>query len=1230
MTPAAAPSEPLGTSDPAAKDGSSLLRNPTPSTAEVIADATDALDPQLAADESPTIISRNRQQPAPTDPTANNALFGRRLAHFELIAPVGVGGMAAVLRARDTLLDRSVALKILPPEMANNVENVRRFQQEARAAAKLDHENIARVFYCGEDQRLHFIAFEFVEGENLRTVLEKRGRLPVGEAVNYTLQIAHGLAHAASRGVVHRDIKPSNIIVTPEGKAKLVDMGLARSLAPHGNEALTQSGVTLGTFDYISPEQALEPRDADVRSDIYSLGCTFYHMLTGQPPVPEGTAAKKLHHHEKVHPTDPRVLNPEVPNEVAAVLHRMMAKDPKERYQKPEELELHLLHIARDLGVADVPDYLMYTNAPLPSPPRAMPLWLSGLAAVGLIGLLILLEQAPPDDDLANRAPTVSTKDEPPPTASAAPSPPATVPTATRPTEEKKTPPASPTVLARSAGSARDLAAALQSIPAGAAANIDITGDIDLNDLLVLNGPDADSPRAPSLTVQDRKVTMRGTASQRPRLRLTYNAATGDGLAWAALTIRGGDVELRDLRLEVDATAADILMSALAVRDGAKVKLTDCEFVQIQVPMRGLGRLSSIEVDRSAEAPPSRVEASGCHFSGGQDAIGVTGPVELVQLKNCSFGRHAALVHLRGASRPQDSKIMLDHCSAHLGGPAIRLDQGSSAQLIVSHSLFARPNGIAEPEAPPMSVVWQLGKAPVTTDYPPIDFAGRHNVYHQLDGFWYRSAAADERPEPVADFLQARQGDVARARDTESIASLSPPWRDAIALAKLDDVSTTDPRRAFAINVDLPDLRLADAMAPVVGVVKACWGQPYDLPLKPLTRPSEAVARIKVVDPDASATGNGIFRFLSQAVAEAQPGDTILIKQPRGKTPLVIEPIRLERSTSDLTIKPYDNQRVTLTLGDTADQRPALFHVHDGLLRLEGLELQLRPRPGFLAQAVVQLAGVGHCTLKDCSVTLDVDGRDIPLAAVAFADPARVMKMGPVPPRPLPEIRFEGCLVRGTGSLLMVGAGQAFDLRAHNVLAVLAGSLLDLTAKDDDAPLPPATQINLSKVTACLTEHLLVLHSNDDKKLMRGMSAVHVSVGECLTVSPGSQSKSLIHLTGLDGLPEEKLKQLLVWSGRANIYSGFMPMLDQQPRDDGMALSLNRVSWEAFAQSETAPRYDKMTFAARPERSAYLRAVPSQFRVTSEPSLTTGAEIEALVKQFAALESEEKKDELTP
>src|SRR5262249_2738983 len=150
-------------------------------------------------------------------------------------------------------------------------------------------------------------------------------------------------------------------------RAKLVDMGLARTLGPQKDPALTQSGVTLGTFDYVSPEQALEPRDADVRSDIYSLGCTLYHMLTGRPPVPDGTAAKKLHHHQHIPPPDPRELAPDIPDEIALILDRMMAKDPRARYQNAGELVQHLLTAAKHLQVgAEVPEGVLFLEAPLP------------------------------------------------------------------------------------------------------------------------------------------------------------------------------------------------------------------------------------------------------------------------------------------------------------------------------------------------------------------------------------------------------------------------------------------------------------------------------------------------------------------------------------------------------------------------------------------------------------------------------------------------------------------------------------------------------------------------------------------------------------------------------------------------------------------------------------------------------------------------------------------------
>jgi len=232
-----------------------------------------------------------------------------------------------------------VAMKLLPRILAGKEEDVQRFEREAKVAGQVEGENVTGVHYYGQDQGLHFIAYEYIEGINLREMLEQKGgKLEVKDAINYMTQAARGLAHSASRGITHRDIKPSNLVITPQGRVKLVDLGLARNSSADDTDGLTQSGATLGTFDYLSPEQAIDPRLSDVRSDIYSLGCTFYHALTGMPPVPEGTAARKLHSHQTELPRDPRELNPAIPVNLVDVLSKMMAKRPEDRFQNADEL----------------------------------------------------------------------------------------------------------------------------------------------------------------------------------------------------------------------------------------------------------------------------------------------------------------------------------------------------------------------------------------------------------------------------------------------------------------------------------------------------------------------------------------------------------------------------------------------------------------------------------------------------------------------------------------------------------------------------------------------------------------------------------------------------------------------------------------------------------------------------------------------------------------------------
>lgn len=296
---------------------------------------------------------RQRLFPASGNPGGDEA--GIRLAHFETISRLGAGGMGAVFKATDLELARDVALKILHPSSSQDPSLIARFRNEARACAQLNHDNIARVFYAGAQDGLYFIAYEFASGSTIRDLIIERGRLSVEDTVNYAIQVTLALNHIASAGIVHRDIKPSNIMLTSSGRVKVVDLGLARRDTTDSIGDITVAGTTLGTFDYISPEQARDPRNADIRSDIYSLGCTMYHMLTGQPPYPEGTALQKLLDHQGKTPPDPCAINPGVPAELSAIMRKMMSNNPNHRYGVPGLLLNDLIQMATVLGLRSIP-----------------------------------------------------------------------------------------------------------------------------------------------------------------------------------------------------------------------------------------------------------------------------------------------------------------------------------------------------------------------------------------------------------------------------------------------------------------------------------------------------------------------------------------------------------------------------------------------------------------------------------------------------------------------------------------------------------------------------------------------------------------------------------------------------------------------------------------------------------------------------------------------------------
>ena len=341
-----------------------------------------AMNPELP-DEVPTV-------PHVPQGTDLQSLVGSSLDHYQIESLVGQGGMGAVFRATDQRLDRLVAVKVVPI-LHRKADAMRRFRIEAQSAAKLDHPNIARVYNVGETPQWNYIVFEFIEGINLRQLILEQGPLSVDDATYFTCQVAEALQHASERGVVHRDIKPSNILLATDGKAKIVDMGLARTTALDRSQGdQTASGTTLGTFDYISPEQAHDPREADVRSDIYSLGCTLYFLLTGQPPFPDGTALQKLLMHGTKMPEDPRLFRDDLSDPLIAILKKMMAKKPRDRYQSPEDLASDLRMLAKLDNLAWSSDLAEFAMAHRPSRRSWLEALLPSLLCLTLIGAVTL------------------------------------------------------------------------------------------------------------------------------------------------------------------------------------------------------------------------------------------------------------------------------------------------------------------------------------------------------------------------------------------------------------------------------------------------------------------------------------------------------------------------------------------------------------------------------------------------------------------------------------------------------------------------------------------------------------------------------------------------------------------------------------------------------------------------------------------------------------------------
>jgi serine/threonine protein kinase len=1052
--------------------------------------------------------------------------------------------MATVLKARDTELGRDVALKILPPESAKDPDAVARFKLEARSAAKLDHEYVARVFSCGEDRGLHFIAFEFVEGVNLRDEIQRLGTVPATDCIRYMSHLAAGLQHAADRGVVHRDVKPSNIIITPDGRAKLIDMGLARQMDLHSvNGGVTQSGVTLGTFDYISPEQALDPRQADVRSDLYSLGCAFYHALTGRPPVPEGTAARKLQAHQHEAPVDPRLLNPALPDDVAIVLSKLMMKDPGKRYRTPGELISDLTAISSSwklpLEGSAVHPVLPSASATRhsvlrPSESTGMPRSaVFGIAAMVLAALVVYgsLGGTPFPDDKPDSGPGPARNG---PFSEAVPAPPV-----------KNTVPA---VVGNTLDNSAELVRALESESVSAKLIAGRVYDLSTTSGILFRGKElhleCPNPLNPA-TIRVAAVPLRKPDEPRPG---ALTIAKADSVSF-----RGIVFEVVENPAEGDLRGAPV---GLAVADAGKVEFHEC---RLELDARANSAFGTgLRFSRTESAGPMSVTIENSLFDLRRWAAVEIGEGIAATVRETGFATAEAAIRLGSDATAPDMPVglALEHCTFLLENRAAAVDvrKGAGGTIACGFCVF----GSALGEMSTMMAAEAAERKPfvvrIAEGADPVSFA-------------------PEADKPNA-YFRVVLPPVVGGKDVEL---KQMPWAAAAPQGKL---LGPEPWKAFELNPALPGVRIGTPKDVYLSGVKRLpiadrkiydtWppaGSAVDAPLP----------GFKVWWPNPPAEKrdllptNGVYASLAEALAAAKRDDVILI---RGEGPIEVPALpALGKPDWRISIRPEDDKAsLVLVPAETTRADASLFRLDDGALTLERLDFRLQPHAAEAADlrsmAVVSLGGGKRCEFQQCAFTFEHRGPG-KLTAVSIVDVSGQMRKPEAARRP--QVRFENCMLRGKGRAVWAANAVPCELSLQNCILSLASPAIDF----DPPSKPPASgavvSLNLSHLTVDLRAPFLDLEAApaaDEKPPVA--VPVEVRAEGCLFAANEQGKPCLARVTGGDPMNWERYVSWL--PGGSNAFANWPPQSTFLEVADEANLSeakrLDGPAWLAFAREK--------------------------------------------------------------
>lgn len=1044
-------------------------------------------------------------------------LPGKQLGIYLIEEALGTGGMAAVFRAVDPHLDRMVALKILPPILAAQQEHVQRFEREAKVAAQLEHDNVARVHYYGQDQGLHFIVYEFIEGLNLREMLDQQGgRLNPQVAINYMTQAARGLAHSASRGITHRDVKPSNLVITPVGMVKLVDLGLARNNSTDDTDGLTQSGATLGTFDYLSPEQAIDPRLADVRSDIYSLGCTFYHALTGIPPVPEGTAARKLHSHQTELPRDPRELNPEISDNLVNVLSRMMAKRPEDRYQKADDLVKDLENLSERRAKVVIP------QQPEDSQHGSVNFsWIGSF-----LGLFIILAGLFGYD--AWNSPGAKGRDDSSISARYTSSAVIHSPMEKEGLVEAKETVESPFVV--EVESTSELLQALKR-PGG--------GTIYLKKALYeINGSDP-------LVIRNSEWTIRPVDGNTSTIRLLESTTN------PLFEVTTGILRLHQLKLEL--THPESI--GILAYDASQIRVHQCEFIRkpkgaSTVFGSALTPRPFIQLKNShpGSAGTSSLEVNGTlwHASSG---IGVS--LEMpgyLQFDECWIAPQNQFVTLAALAQASDKRLInlrqttitqpADTCFRVMGSSPVRLE--------VDRCLFSRINAASINNSDESS--WL-----VMEEGSNIDLHSNNSIFYRQHAFCSVQKDSKNRAILAKDWQQLRQA-VARFHDDGSTIINRSPWLENRPWQRYLETHLLS---SLALKKEYSHVGPDSLLGQPVKVNSLASRESSEVPL---TRGN----RTLVVDGVGEELGS--FSTLNSALGSiTNEEETTILLQLQGIVP--IKPA--EVGNSRVIIKAQDGFRPELTFHrDTVagpDGEAHLFRIHDGEILLEGLRLRLEPlRDPAKTLSLVSLTGAGKCRLKDSIVTMK--GTGIFNATVCtVVDPTGMMSPLNAKAARATHARIEcvDTIIRGSGQVLYVQTSRPFLASLLQTAVALDGVLFSIEGNRSDMTMPSeVAQLQLDRCTCYSSKGIVQLRASAS---MPQMLALRCQPTQSILAVGDGQPMIRMDVQ----LSDDDLKRKLFWQGKRNCYVGSGSFLTIQQLDqNSMATSYDAALWSELWGNE--------------------------------------------------------------